>query len=97
MKKRKTNIEMLCWGIKHIANNHGFYADTAYEDEGEVCIYGGCNVPTLADVRMLCEDLGIESKFIDSNDCGIDVWIPADWMENESGKQFDGMCLWKRN
>ena len=48
--KMKTNLEMLCWGIQHIAENHGFHANVNYEEDGEVCIYGGCNVPTLSDV-----------------------------------------------
>lgn len=88
---------MLVWGIKHIAKNHGFHASTDYEEDGEVCIYGGCNTPTLCDVQMLCEDLGISKDNIESTDCGIDVFIPEDWWENESSKPYvKGFELWRR-
>lgn len=40
---KKTNLDMLLWGIKHIAENHGFKASTDYEEEGQVCI---CQPPT---------------------------------------------------
>ena len=92
----KTNIQMLVWGIKHIAKNHGFEAETNYKEEGEVCIWGGMNIPTLSDVRMLCEDLGIGKEYIESGDYGVDVWIPEDWWETEAHKEFKGKELWRR-
>lgn len=96
--ENKTNFEMLLWGVQHIASNHGFKSCVEdWEEDGEVCIYGGCNVPTLCDVQMLCEDLGIGREFIESNVVGIDIFIPEDWLENESNKPFNGMCFWKRN
>lgn len=97
MAKKKTNIEMLCWGIGHIAKNHNLNAYTNYEEDGEVCIYGGCNVPTLSDVQMLCEDLGIDKTNIESGECGIDVFIPADWWENKAQLPYKkGFELWRR-
>lgn len=96
-KKKKTNLEMLCWGIQHIAENHGFHANVNYEEDGEVCIYGGCNVPTLSDVQMLCEDVGIDKSFIESGECGIDVFIPADWYETKANQPYKaGLGLWRR-
>lgn len=89
-------IDVLCWGIEHIANNHNFSASTkSWEKEGEVCIYGGCNVPTLSDVRMLCSDLGISRDYIDSSDFGIDVFIPEDWDINGE-YTFSGFEMWKK-
>jgi hypothetical protein len=91
-------IEVLCWGIEHIAQNHNFGSDVNYEENGEVCIYGGCNVPTLSDVGFLCEDLGIDRSFIDSSQYGIDVWLPMDWYDGKGQKEYKptGMEMWKR-
>lgn len=97
MKKEMTNIQMLVWGIKHIAKNHGLNAETDYKSEGEVCIWGGCNIPTLSDVRMLCEDLHIERENIVSGDYGIDVYVSEDWWKTYAKKPYEkGMELWKK-
>lgn len=97
MKKKMTNLEMLVWGIKHIAENHKLYADVDYEENGEVCIWGGCNVPTLCDVEMLCEDLHIDRECIESNSCGIDVFIYDSWYEEWGEKPYEkGFELWRR-
>lgn len=93
----KTNFEMLLWGIEHIAENHGFNSNIEdWEVDGEVCIWGGCNVPTLCDVQMLCEDLGISKDFVESSEFGIDVFIPQDWFDTKSQLPFEGQCLWQR-
>ena len=93
-----TNLEMLIWGISHIAENHDLYCDTNYEEEGEVCIYGDCNVPTLNDVRMLCEDLGIDEYNIDSADYCIDIYLDRSWLNETANKEYiKGEELWKRN
>lgn len=86
-------------GVQHIAENHGFKYNTEdWETDGEVCILGGCNAPTLCDVQMLCEDLGIPREYIDSNDeYGIDIFIPQDWYDLKRDMPFKGKCLWKRN
>ena len=90
-------IDVLCWGIEHIANNHNLSASTKFwKDEGDVCIYGGCNVPTLSDVQMLCSDLGIPRDCIDSSDFGIDVFIPEDWDINGE-YTFSGFEMWKKH
>lgn len=47
-----------------IANRHGF----EYEQEKNQFEIFGCNVPTLADVRFLCEDYKVSEKKIMSND-----------------------------
>lgn len=91
-----TNLEMLVFGIEHIATNHN--ADFSVEDletEGQVCILLN-NVPTLADVRSLCEDLGIDRENIYPSSFGIDIEIPYDWYENESKKEYKGFNLWQK-
>jgi hypothetical protein len=91
------NIEVLCWGIEHIAQNHNFEASTDYEEEGNLCIYGGCNVPTLQDVYFLCEDLGIDRECVDSSSWGIDVFITQEWYDSKGNQDYvPGLEMWKR-
>ena len=93
-----TKFEMLVWGVKHIAENHGFKSNTEeWESDGEVWIFGGCNVPTICDVQMLCEEVGIPTDYIETNEFGIDIYIPQDWLELESDKPFSGLCMWKKH
>jgi hypothetical protein len=91
-----TNLEMLIFGVKHIAENHKLRYSVEYEEDGEVAILGGMNIPTLMDIKMLCEDVGIDENFIDPCEFGIDIWIPCDWFEEVSNKEFQGQCLWQR-
>ena len=96
MKNGRTNFETLIWGIQHIAKNHGFKALTEdWEEDGQVAICGN-NVPTLMDVQMLCEDIGIGREYIATNHYGIDVYIPSDWYETIAHDVFDGDCFWQR-
>lgn len=95
--KKMTNLEMLIWGIAHIAENHGFNFSVDYEEDGQVCVYGGCNVPTLCDVKMLCGDVGIDSsEFVYASEFGVDVEIPYEWLEKKANKRFKGNELWRR-
>ncbi len=97
MKEKMTNIEMLVWGIKHIAENHGFKANTDYENEGGVCVWGGWNVPTFSDVRMLCEDLHIDRECVESSEFGVDVYISEEWWNKYANKPYKkGMEFWRR-
>ena len=88
MKKNYTNLEMLVIGIKEIAKNHGFESDTDWEGNGEVCIFGGCNIPTLSDVQMLCEELMINHSDIDSYGFEIDVLISQEWLKEWAQKSY---------
>lgn len=91
------NIDVLCWGIEHIAENHNFAADIDYNESGEVCIYGGCNTPTLQDVYFLCEDLKIERQMVESSDWGIDVFLSQEWYDTIGQNEYvPGMEFWKR-
>lgn len=94
--EKKTNLDMLLWGIKHIAKNHGLKANTDYEEEGQICIYGGCNVPTLADVQMLCGDVGISERCVYASREGIDIEILPDWFEKAANKIYTGLGFWQR-
>ena len=91
-------VDVLCWGIEHIAQNHGFASSVDYEEDGQVCIYGGCNIPMLQDVRFLCEDLGISTDEIESSEFGIDVFLMQDWFETEGQKEYHptGLEMWIR-
>ena len=95
-----TNLEMLFWGMNHIAQNHGFKASAnehSIAEDGEVCIFGGCNVPTLADVKFLCEDVHIPADYIESSEMGIDVFIPEDWSETTANETYKGNNYWRKN
>lgn len=87
----KTNLEMLLWGINHIANNHGFEACATMEEieyEGQVCILG-CNVPTLADVQFLCDDVKLPRECIESSSFGIDVFVTEEWMTTSAKEEYN--------
>jgi hypothetical protein len=98
MKNGRTNFETLIWGIQHIAENHGFMSLTEnWEEDGQVAICGiGINVPTIMDLELLCEDVGIDEEYIYHGDFGIDVYIPSDWYETIAHDVFDGDCMWQR-
>ena len=93
-----TKKEMLIIGIKEIAQNHNCkpLVDN-WEDDMCVGISGGNNVPTIADVQMLAEDLGIGREFVYNNDFGVDLDIPYDWYEEEGNEPYVSQCdFWRR-
>lgn len=93
---KKTNKEMLIYGINHIAENHGFIAVTEdWEETRQVAIMGN-NVPTLADIQSLCADLGISRENIYKTIFGIDIEIPYDWFKKKANKKFNGLRYWER-
>ena len=79
---------MLVWGLNHIAENHKVSACTEVED-GDVCVYGKCTVPLLADVQMLSADVGIDYKYVYPSEYGVDIDIPYGWAE---GKRQGRVC-----
>jgi hypothetical protein len=74
-------IEVLAWGIAHIAENHHFdsYNSLNSEDDEKCCGILGDNIPTTSDVEMMCDDLGIDRDYIDVSIFGICVTMPEDW------------------
>ena len=94
-------IDVLAWGMKHIASNHGFEAYIDFEERGYVII-DGYSVPTLSDVQMMCEDLGIPREAIDYDRSW--EWISVDvyrkWTQEGGPLQKEysptGTEMWKR-
>lgn len=90
-------IDVLKWGIEHIAQNHNFNANVEDIYDGEVCIYGGCNVPTVADVKMMCVDLGITYDCISVSEYGIEIFLTDEWYNSASEEYVETGCeMWKR-
>jgi len=94
-----TKLEVLLWGVQHIAKNHGFTADV--EDPLEyysVCI-NGVNVPTLSDCRALCGDLGIpECDCYEDKSWGATIIdFEPSWAYTRGTEQYipTGNELWK--
>ena len=52
-------IEVLVWGVKHIAGNHRFSGNYYTDQDGRTILYTGANAPSTMDMRMLAEDLGV--------------------------------------
>lgn len=96
------NIDVLAWGMKHIASNHNYMALVDYEEEGSMYLFGkgGVNVPTLSDVQIMCDDIGIPRDHIEYDYFGIEVFIDWDWTQEYGLLQEEylptGMEMWKR-
>lgn len=92
-------IEVLQWGLRHIAGNHnmgsGFYTDY---DTGSTILCTGTNVPTTADMRMLADDMGV-SDCCYVRGCAVQIDLPKQWVETVGQEEFVpamGMMMWKR-
>lgn len=91
-----TKFDVLKWGVQHIATNHGF--EYMNEEDGEHCFtICGNNIPTLADVKMMCCDLDISYESIYYNDFGIDIFF-GEWNCEQGNEEFEstGFEMWKR-
>lgn len=91
-------IEVLQWGVKHIATNHKSKFNTDYEEYHSMSIWDD-GVPTLADARMMCEDLGIDrSDFYCDSSWGIIVIDIDGWLQEHGQEEYvpTGMEMWKR-
>ena len=90
-----TNKEKLVRDLPLIAQNHGFNCNVEdfLNDEDNPCIFGGCNVPTLADVKMLCKSVGLDTNCVIPSSFGIDIEVSSEWydevMENEWVPQYE--------
>lgn len=91
-------IEVLAWGVQHIASNHDANYSTDYEEYQSMSILG-TEVPTVADARMLCEDLGMERErcYVD-NSWGIIVIDVEDWADTIGQQEYTptGHEMWKK-
>ncbi len=92
-------IDVLVWGVKHISANHDTHANTDYQEDGAMCIMDN-HVPTVSDLRMLCEDLGIEREQIevDNSWCAVTVYLTRDWHDTIGQEEYipTGHEMWKR-
>ena len=91
-------IEVLKWAVNHIGANHG---SKALEINFEPDYYGitiGNNVPALADVQKMCDDLGISRESVQSKGHTIQVQLPKDWPDTIGQEQYipTGNEMWKR-
>ena len=89
-------IEVLAWGMKHIAGNYQMEADTeSYNEDGQMCIYvtdfeKGLTPAPINDVQMLCHDLGIPREFIETSEWGVDVYLDYAWLHTK--EECEGYC-----
>ena len=88
---------MLVIGIEEIAKNHNHDCITDYKEDACVCIMG-CNVPTLYDVQMLCENIGIDEGDIEHGWYGITIWISDTWYNGKAKEIYQPEHeMWRRN
>lgn len=88
-------IEVLQWGLRHIASNYKMGANVDYEEDGQLCVFVTDEHPDVSpapinDVEMLCEDLGIEGSQIEVSQFGIDVCIDYAWVHTH--EECEGYC-----
>lgn len=95
-------IEVLEWGVKHIASNHSVsrkvVCNTDYEECQSMSITD-TEVPTVHDARMLCEDLGMErDRCYADNSWGVTVIDVEGWADTIGQQEYTptGMEMWKR-
>ena len=92
-------IDVLAWGVQHIAANHKVECDVDYQEYMSMSIYGD-SAPTLADTRMLCEDLGIDRSCCNADHSWGIIAIDVDeWVETIGQEEYapTGMELWKKH
>ena len=99
-------IEVLKWGLRHIAANYRMGVCVNDLDEtGEACIYVTDEHPDVSpapinDVRMLCQDLGIKREDVEVDDYGVTVYaawyICGSKSLVEQDYQPTGREMWKK-
>lgn len=92
-------IEVLAWGVQHIASNHrNVKCSTDWEEFLSMSICDD-EVPTVQDARLMCEDLGMERErcYVD-NSWGIIVIDVEDWADTEGQEEYTptGHEMWKK-
>jgi hypothetical protein len=98
------NIEVLEWGLQHIAANYKMGASTEdLQSEAEGCIYVTEEHPDVSpapvnDVQMLCDDLGIDRAYMKTSEFGIEVTLDWQWPETIGQEEYTptGHEMWKR-
>jgi hypothetical protein len=92
-------IEVLAWGVQHIASNHrGVDCNTDYEEFQSMSISDD-ELPTVQDARLMCEDLGMERErcYVDRS-WGIIVIDVEDWADTIGQQEYTptGHEMWKK-
>ena len=92
-------IEVLQWGVQHIAGNHrNVVCNTDYEECQTMSICDTA-VPTTMDARMLCQDLGMErERCYTDNSWGVIVIDVEGWANTVGQEEYvpSGFEMWKR-
>ncbi len=95
-------IEVLRWGIRHIAANYNLGADIeSIENDGQACVFVTDEHPTVTpapinDVQLMCDDLGIERGQIEINEYGIEVSVDYAWLRANGDYKPTGHEMWKK-
>jgi hypothetical protein len=89
-------IEVLAWGVQHIASNYQMGASTEdYQEDGQMCIFVTEAHPTVSpapinDIQMLCESVGIDRSQVEVGEYGIDVYLDYAWIH--TAEECEGYC-----
>ncbi|MDD6017068.1 MAG: hypothetical protein PUC18_12490 [Prevotellaceae bacterium] len=92
-------IDVLAWGVQHIASNHGCDYRTDYDEECPQMTIWDDRVPTVMDVRMMCEDLGMPRKSVHVADLWRVTFIDiGEWAGTDGQDEYEptGYEMWTR-
>lgn len=93
-------IEVLAWGVQHIASNHrNVVCNTDYEECQSMSIID-TEVPTVQDARLMCEDMGMERErcYVDHS-WGVIVIDVEGWADTIGQEEYTptGHEFWKKS
>ena len=93
-------IEVLKWGIKHIAENHKSEFNVLDVEETMGASIWDDGVPTLADAQMMCDGLGIDRSCCYADHSWGIICIDLDeWLPEHGQEEYipnPAMEMWKR-
>lgn len=90
-----TKLEMLRFGMQHIAENHHADCIDSIEEDGTICILNG-NVPTVADVKFLAADLGL-TDCVYPSEYGVEIDLDDEEWNGEAEYVQPAHEFWRRN
>ena len=89
-------IEVLKWGVKHIAGNHHYYGNYYTDNAGRTILYTGANKHTTAAMRMLANDVGVDCI---TRGHAVQIIVGRNWVDTIGQEELEptmGMMMWKR-
>lgn len=89
-------IDVLKWGVKHIGGNHHFGGNYYTGHYGRTILYTGANVPSIHDMQMLAEDLGVDCT---THGHAVQIIVGRKWVDTIGQEEFVpamGKLMWKR-